>query len=279
MDSRKVAFSIFLALLISPIANAANKWSFSTQSDPLKDLTLSTASISYMDGRNTLGLFVRCGGNQLDAVVNFDEFLEHEDDVTVRYRVDKQPLVETKWSPSATGDAVFAPNPLDLARALMNGDSSFIIEAVDFRGQPFRASFSLIGAKGNIAKVLEKCGYAATSLDATVPGLRHEISSELEEWGPKHILAAKKLLSTSKAYSGSMEPKMDGDFALAVQKFYDSYMASCKNGDESDINCKVYREALDAGEQNVTMPSLETVLYEKAEGDLKDEINNLKFRD
>jgi hypothetical protein len=278
MSKWGIGLLLSILLLASPVANASSKWTLDTQSDPLKDQSISMASTSYNEGASSLGLFVRCGGNKLDAVVHFDEFLEHEDNVTVRYRIDKQALVETKWTPSATGDAVFAPDALNLAYSIMNGTSAFIIEAVDFRGQPYRASFTLVGAKDKIGKVISKCGYSLAPLDTTVPGLRHEIALELENWGPKHILAAKKLLSGEQAYSGSQDPKMDNDFALAIQKYYDGYMASCKNGDESDINCKVYREAVEAGE-SPDAPSVETVLYEKATGDLKDEINALKFRE
>ncbi|OGS81731.1 MAG: hypothetical protein A2061_02540 [Gallionellales bacterium GWA2_59_43] len=119
------------------LAVASPGWVLDEKVDPLTEEKVSTAISSYAAGLAQRSAVVRCKGKKLEVYFGFGEFLDN-DQVPVRYRLDKKPLVDEKWFPSAEGTAVFAREDADVARLLLKG-TTFIIEAEDFthdnRGQ------------------------------------------------------------------------------------------------------------------------------------------------
>lgn len=187
----------------------------------MTDETVEIASTSYKEGTQLRGLLVRCTNKKLDIYVEFGEYLSNKS-VDVRYRIDKNQLVEESWFPSARGTAVFAKEDADLARQMLGG-STMIVEAHDYRGQSYRATFDLVDGKSSITKVLESCGTALIGMSERVSGLRSDVALEFERWGPRNISVNKKILAALGAYSGAQDTTLDPEFALAAQTFYDNY--------------------------------------------------------
>lgn len=265
-------FLCVAALAYASAATATSGWVFSKSVDSLTDKNIATAMSSHKDGLDQRTAVVRCAGEKLEIYFGFGGFL-NDDRVPVRYRLDKHPLVKAMWLPSADGSAVFATEAADLARLLMKA-KTFVIEATDFRGKPYRASFGLAGAKKKISAVLKQCGLSEIGLDHQVKGLRHKIALDLERWGPKNISINKKILVALGAYNGPMDSTIEPSFALAVQRFYDNYIKQCKEGKVSGVNCSSLRIFWKSGMQPV-MPPVSAVLYERAPEDLKKEEDNL----
>ena len=88
-----VGFYLWLSLAGS--SAFASGWSVEKKVDPLTD---EIVAIAYFSNQ----VFVRCTESNLEVYFDFNQFLD-DDRIPVRYRVDKEPLIEEKWSPSATG--------------------------------------------------------------------------------------------------------------------------------------------------------------------------------
>lgn len=272
----KLAHMLALWIIFIPtVAIEASEWTLDEQVDPLTDDRVTTARSSYSAGPTTRWAVIRCTGTRLEAYFDFDVFLDR-DPVSVRYRIDREPLAEEKWLASADGTSVFANEDADLARQLISG-SSLVIEARDYRGQSYRANFDVSNAR-SIRAVLENCGLSLRGLAARVAGLRPEIGLELERWGPKNISVNKRVLASLGVYKGPQDTVIDADFAIAVQRVYDSYVSRCKSGHFTGGMCTSMLISWNAGMEPL-MPSASTVLYELTPARLKQESGNLRIGD
>lgn len=258
------------------LAVASPGWVLDEKIDPLTDEKVSTATSSYSVGLVQRSAFVRCKGTKLEVYFGFGEFLNN-DQVPVRYRLDKEPLVDDKWFPSAEGAAVFAREDAEIARLLIKGNT-FIIEAKDFRSQPHRASFDLSGTRKTLSRVLQQCGISEVGLDQEVEGLRHEIALDLERWGQKNISMNKSVLRALGAYYGPQDTSIEPAFAQAVQRFYDEYIQQCRDKKLSGINCDSLQIFWNSGIKPV-MPPVSAVIYERAPDELKTEAGKLRIGD
>lgn len=247
--------------LTAKLATAAQEWTFSTKVDALTEKRVSTAMSGQAQDVDGHAVVVRCTDGSLETYFNFGQYLGNED-ITVRYRLDTQPLVEAKWSPSADGTAVFSSEPTATARLLTTG-KSLIIEAVDFRGQHYRATYNLTGAAQAIEKVLQACHRSSQPLDETVKGLRHDFAVKLGEWSPSRITYNKNLMVRIGTYSGPQNASMSPDFALAVQSLYDNYIKECKEHKVHDPSCMslhiFWKNHVDP-----VMPPIDIVIYDEA---------------
>ncbi|MFC1688093.1 hypothetical protein ACFL07_00350 [Pseudomonadota bacterium] len=260
---------LFIGLLIFFISSSAlgSNWAIKKEVDPLTDEVIAIAH----SGKQA---YVRCQESKLKVYFNFDEYLDDER-VNVRYRLDKERLIEEKWWPSATGTSVFALEAADVARVLTRG-STFIIEAKDFRGQSYRLTIDLTGSSSAIGAVLDACGVSQVSMSQQVPGLRKEIALELEKWGPKGISVNKRILKSKGSYDGVMDSNIEPEFALAAQDFCDAFVSGCKSGRYSKrLICESAKIMWKVNPSY--MPSITQIFYEMAEGDLKSEAGKLKF--
>lgn len=272
MRTKLIAISI-ACLAHASTATASQRWVLDEKIDPLTDERVTTAISKYSIGLAQRSAIVRCKGTSLEVYFGFGEFLNN-DRVPVRYRVDKEPLVEGKWLPSAEGTAVFAREDADIARLLLKG-TTFIIEAEDFRGQPHRASFELTEARQPLSIVLQQCRVSEAGLDQEVVGLRREIALSLERWGPKNITTNKNILRELGAYDGPQDSTIEPEFALAVQRFYDNYIQQCREGKLSGTNCGSLHIFWKSGMKPV-MPPVSAVIYERAPDELRKEAGKLR---
>ena len=271
---RKLLHAATIACLAhASLAMAGPGWVLDEKVDPLTDEKIATAMSNYAVGLAQRSAVVRCKGTKLEVYFGFGEFLNN-DRVPVRYRLDKNPLVDEKWFPSAEGTAVFAHEDAEIARLLIKG-TTFIIEAEDFRGQPHRASFDLSGARQTLSHVLQQCGVSEAGLDQEVEGLRREIALDLERWGPKNISTNKRILRALAAYDGPQNTTIEPAFALAVQRFYDYYLQQCREKKLSGSNCDSLHIFWKSGMEPV-MPPVSAVIYERAPAGLKDEAGKLR---
>lgn len=269
---KRVSIAVVALLAVPALAQAAS-WQLEEKQDPLTDESVSTASL--LEGRQ--GAVVRCKKRNLDTYFNVGDYLGNKL-IEVRYRVDKQPLVSDRWLPSADGTAVFASDEADVARQLLSG-TTLVIEATDFRGQPHRATFNLEGASVAIEPVLRACGVALQGMEQTVSGLREDIASDLERWGPTYILTQKKILTANGAYNGPLDSTIEPAFALAAQTYYDRYIEDCKAGRVSGVNCNSLKLSLKYSSKDPRMPPLGSIIYETATGALKQEAGKLHIGD
>jgi hypothetical protein len=256
------------------IANSG--WVVEKKTDPLTDEGVTTAISTYSAGRVKRTVVVRCIGKQLNVIFDFGEFLNN-DQVPIRYRLNKTPLTEAKWFPSAEGTAVFADEDAEIARMLMQG-GTFIVEAEDYRGQPHRSTFNLSGSSGAIQPVLKQCGLSSAGMDQEIEGLRKDIALDLERWGKKNISMGKRVLMSLGAYNGPQDSTIEPGFALAVQRFYDDYIAKCKEGKLQGVTCTAHRITWEPGwPQPQIMPPILAVIHEQAPVQLREEVGKLKM--
>ena len=238
----RICFIIYLGIFFSSMTAANSGWILDEKIDSFTDQKVVVAIASGGGGN----LAIRCQGENFDVYVNFGEYLGDKL-IDVRYRIDKDSPVNSKWNSSTNGSTVFVDerSKKHLSRLFMKGDT-FLIEATDFRGTPHRASFDLTGSSEAIGPVMAQCGISEVGMDQTVDGLRLEIALELDLWGPQQISMSKKILSALGEYNGSQNSTLDSNFVLAVQNFYDRYIENCKqeivSGKVSGVICSGINE-------------------------------------
>lgn len=152
--------------LVGPLLfawEAAAAWQLDKGEDPFSDLPVVTAVVTTA---NSDQLSVQCDGTKSIVFVYGPKTPLRADDVTVRYRVDKEPAVESTlaWenfngrarTSLATKKSLFGEGGqgdefLGMLQALMRG-GKFVIEA---GGE--RAQFSLRGSEQSLLAVLGSC--------------------------------------------------------------------------------------------------------------------------
>lgn len=266
---RTVIGVVLATLFLNAESPVAAQWHLSNKIDPLTDERVATASVTSVAGSSQRSVVVRCKGKELEAYVHFDEFLDRGS-VGVQWRVDKGRLHSDRWIPSTDGLAVFPHDSEDFARALMRG-SQLLIEAKDFRWQPYRITFSLAGSSAAIGKVLSSCGL---ELKAAHPGVSHHVALEVERWGPSHINMSKRILAAAGKYSGPIDNVAEEAFYLAVEAFFEARVADCREELMVWTFCKTMRGAWSAGDKDYRV-RVAAVLYELAPEPLKSEAGKL----
>jgi hypothetical protein len=267
--------ALVLALMCSSPSNAMAIWLSTQTTDPITDQTVTTATTEYAAGAWNRSIVVRCTGKELETFVDFGEYL-NDDTASVQYRFDKDAVEKGLWTPGGGGTAVFAYESRDVARRMVTG-STFVLEATDFQGQPHRALFDITGAGPSVSRVLSQCGVTAHGLEDSVPGLRKEVALELERWGPKHILIGKQILTALGTYSGSMDSVVEPQFAIAVQKLYDDFVAGCRAHGGLGTTCRELRVYWDRGETHYA--GAVSVIYDKSPGRFKKAYGDLHSAD
>ena len=143
-----------LAILLSSGQVLAG-WDLIQDKDDFTDETKLYAAVS----NETDGLLsIRCVAGVFEVMIYFHEYLGNEE-VFVRYRIDKGKVTKGRGHISTDGTAIFIPNfkTVRLAKNFMQSEL-FVIEATDYRGIKHKQKFSLIGSSTPIQKVLDRCG-------------------------------------------------------------------------------------------------------------------------
>lgn len=254
----------------------AQQWAVEEKSDPLTDERVVTASVAQRSGTSTQVAIVRCQGSKFEVYFDFGAYLSNGN-VPVRYRLDRSDVVAEDWNPSARGTAAFAKHPTELARAMLSA-SGIVVEAQDFRGQPHRASFPLSDARTAIIPAMELCKVSSQAPERQVEGLRRETVLEMEKWGPRTKMMAKRIMTSLGLYAGAMETDVAPEFAFQVQQLYDDYIEQCKAHRVDDVHCRGIHISIKHGSKP-SMPPMYSVLHTLAPPDLKAEAGKLRIID
>lgn len=105
-------------------------------------------------------LIVRCREGKTDVYVatgvQANPEYGHYQEVTVRYRLDESSPRRQLWNESTSGEALFAPEPVALARALA-GASQFRFEFTPFQASAQTVTFAVSGLETKLARVADSC--------------------------------------------------------------------------------------------------------------------------
>lgn len=143
---------LFGFLLAVAMASEQQIGSFTvvTTKDELTDevkIIAATPAISFPDLANDAALVLRCNGEEFDIIVFADKYLNSNDEIPVKYKIDGV-LVKfpAKFVPATTGTAAFAFAPKAFLVDLVNGDGSeMVIRLWDYQGTAYTYKFKLDG--------------------------------------------------------------------------------------------------------------------------------------
>lgn len=192
-------------------ARTIGAWRATDARDPFTDQR--TAMAVTFDAFDS-ALVVRCKNATLDAIYKTGAFLNHDTVIPYRYRIDRQTVVHQRGNPSRQGDAVFLENPRELSRALARGEK-FVIEAEDYRGVGYTATFSLNGSAAAIKPVLRLChrdpddANKQRKAEKPKPSLPNALRHEEEEAVVKYyVMAIRDKVQNSwiRPHSASIDP-------------------------------------------------------------------------
>lgn len=153
-----------LSLFASPAA-AQSRWTFSVDTDDFSDQRSHFAmNILPTQGRGSVSVVCFEDERGLIATVDTGLFVDTADDQwdrkRIRYRIDRETPVETRWPGKGTLSFVMAPDSVTFARALMAGKDRVLIENHNWNNSRRRRSeFSLSGSTDAIGKALRACGH------------------------------------------------------------------------------------------------------------------------
>jgi hypothetical protein len=150
---------------------SSDNWDVRSQTDPMDDVTNVTATLvasesphlafPYNDDETMLS--IRCKKNQTDLLVathtgvktsyssDYDDLGSH-----VRYRFDGGKPIGEYWTESTSHTAVFAPNPVALARRLAK-TNEWIFEFTPYDTGPVSATFRPQGLEVVLPKIASAC--------------------------------------------------------------------------------------------------------------------------
>lgn len=124
--------------------------------------TIADAPIQTWLRRITPRLIIRCKENETNVFVNTETAAQPElglyDQARVRLRFDERAPERQTWTESTDDEALFAPNPISLARRIAKA-KSLRFEFTPFNAPPAVATFSLEGAGAGVKGVARACGW------------------------------------------------------------------------------------------------------------------------
>jgi hypothetical protein len=143
------------------------KWKLVEDKSPIDDSAQTLAALDAIDGK---GVFViRCREKTVDVFFSPSEYIGSGEERRVIYRINEGQAVETRWSSSTNGKAVFVPSPnvsTSFLLALPDNGSLFV-RLFDFRGVPHDATFKLGNVSEITTKVVGTCGARSRQPGAT----------------------------------------------------------------------------------------------------------------
>lgn len=120
-------------------------------------------SIQLRFRSTTPQLVIRCAEHKTDVFVVTGGAAAVEsrnlDHATVRLRIDTLPAMRENWGESTDNKALFAPNPIALARRLAKG-RVLLFEFTPFNASPTSTRFDLTELSDLITEVSTACGWA-----------------------------------------------------------------------------------------------------------------------
>ena len=107
-------------------------------------------------------LILRCREQRTEAAFSTENTDLGEEFVKVRYRIDLNEPIQQAWRSSINGRAAFAPEPMDLIRALPDNGRIFI-RAVASDGSNKDTNFIISGTSAIRDKIARACNWPSTS--------------------------------------------------------------------------------------------------------------------
>lgn len=224
-----------VAVAIAGQAHAA--WIYKSQTDPLTDERISTAS--GWDSRTRALAVVRCTAGDLEMFVAGDDFVD-TGGADVRWRFDKRPADGDYWNTSTAGNGVFAPYPDAMAREMAKA-SSMIFEIEDFRGTPQLYSFSMAGSGAAISRVLSDCGQPLTGPWTADRSIAPEVIDTLFLVRPSELKIVQGGLNELGVASVREDGQRDLATYQAASRLWQEYWGNCERGDLLTLACDEWR--------------------------------------
>lgn len=215
--------SVFLASIQTNVI--AQPWDFSSTVDDFEDTSISVARTKTNDGKGLA--FVRCNAKtKLEVVFSNGQYMGTEKSLLVKYRIDKNEVVNQRWRPSTEGTSLFvgSSDKYPLARSLANGEK-IIIEARDYKGTPHKFSFTLTGAKEPIRQVFDKCGvpFELPKID----GVNPDVIDYVNEFGPVTTSCTKQMLNTVGYNSADTSAEKTEALYVSLQRYINDKSKIC----------------------------------------------------
>jgi TonB family protein len=227
--------AVMVILGFSSQPGLASAWRYSAAIDPLTDEQVSRA---WMESTGAV-INARCRAGIVELYIAKSLYIAGEL-VPVRYRIDKQPMVEEIWGPSTSGTGVFAPDAAATARALRSG-RSLLVEVSDFRGTPSRLSVSLTGAATTLAKVLSDCGISVIDPRAQDATIWRRVVDELDGRSRKDVILVQKALNVLSASKVNEQGIRDLATYQTASRIYETYWEDCAANRIDGGQCRFWR--------------------------------------
>jgi hypothetical protein len=141
------------------IGHVEQNWLVSESKSPIDD-SLRISAVLESTEKNA-GLVLRCHEKITDAYVHFRNYLGSAESLRLIYRINTDKAVETRWTPSREGAAVFVPTmPLAITfiRSLPDNGTLFV-RVHDFQGNSEDVTFELGPASEVRAKLAGACSW------------------------------------------------------------------------------------------------------------------------
>jgi hypothetical protein len=128
-------------------------WKITESRSPVDDAVQMAAVLEAADGHGAL--VMRCHDRISDAYLNLRTYVGGVEPLRIVYRINRESAVETRWSPSKSGDSVFVPQQafFPFIRALPE-DGDLFVRVTDFQGRTLDLNFKL----GPVAEVRDMLG-------------------------------------------------------------------------------------------------------------------------
>jgi hypothetical protein len=266
-----VRVAVWALGLSAPIVSFAKAgWTLTEE----KGQWMPTVTASYHDKSGKQLAFVKCENGHLDVHLTS---ISAVGVVKTQHWIDGRPQEPLGWL--VTPGGALASHDTDVARAFLNGkEFEFKVTVEQGYGRSLEVKIPLDGAREPVAAALKTCGYELEGMETRIAGLRPEIARDLEHWGPKYTIAAKRVLQAAGAYDGAIDETIDAKFALAAQAYHDKYVDDCKAGRvDGDTFCHDIRKSVEKGHKPWNH-GLGTMIYDSATGKLKKEMGGLRPR-
>ncbi len=141
---RAITPSVATTLTPSAVTKGEN-WQVKADKLPLQDASRLLGTMESADGKATLVL--QCKEKNAGAYVLTNNFMGWES-VRVRYRINDDPVTESRWAASADGRGAVASNAIEFINSLADGGTLFV-RVSDYNGNDHDLRFSL-GAVANL---------------------------------------------------------------------------------------------------------------------------------
>lgn len=163
-----IAISLIIALALPVLADDSGKWQVSRDHSQMDD---SKRVVLVLPADNTISgylktyqplLVIRCQENKTDLYVDIGVSPNPElglyNQHTIRLRLDEGKPFKERWSQATSGDALFAPQPIGLARKMVKGER-MLFEFVPYNSNAQIAEFDIRGLKPYLAELSETCNW------------------------------------------------------------------------------------------------------------------------